>query len=103
MSNATPAIFTSDEQIKLIGLQENCRLFRNLTLLLEMNSFKGSEAQSVMESINLAKNLFNQAQQGVAQLEQGAKNRANTPKVVEPQAPVPAPENPPVAELEYFL
>ena len=81
MTENTPLTFTSAEQIDLANLSDNARKFKNLSLLLQNNLFKGGEAQAVVESLSIVQSLYNQAEQQVAQIKQIAQKRIAAPTV----------------------
>lgn len=85
MSNAqqkpAPVTYTSEEQITLGQLENNGRLFSTVSNLLRSGSFRGEQAQSVLESLAFIDNLLRNTSQQAQELYQGAQIRANTPAV----------------------
>lgn len=85
MSNAqqkpAPITYTSEEQITLGQLENNGRLFSTISNLLRSGSFRGEQAQAVLETLSFVDTLLRNTSQQAQELYQAAQIRANTPAV----------------------
>jgi len=73
MSN--PVIFTSEEQVELSKLNQSLRILNNTIILLQEGSFKGGQAQAVLEGIAFVQDLLRQCTTSVKTIEFTAQNR----------------------------
>jgi len=89
MSNAqqkpAPVTYTSEEQITLGQLENNGRLFSTVSNLLRSGSYRGEQAQAVLESLAFIENLLRNTSQQAQELYQAAQIRANTPVTATPK------------------